>query len=354
MKAGRATEICLLCVVGLLWNSLAAAEPLRLLVPYFAGPEPISQQVRTTIYFEMIQAFRSLDAPEKGGWILYGREPLAEAGHNAVVAAASWPSVRADLAVWGQVQQYAEGVAVQLYLSLTPLLKRRQVRPELWQIQLDGRNGPYRISLGLPGQFYPFEPLILTEEAIVRFTDPRGMILYSSRRGGEPIGQLAEVMRFYEIHSDAIKISTGGKKGWVRTAPLATAQSEAIDFSKAMVRLLRGDWRGARQSFKAVLERPNIPQYLRIHSLIYSGLAKEKSGFSGRNEFEQAYALNRLDSTAAAYLLMSRLADISRLQQQLDGELLQAEISRFKQELRQARNLFADNDPWFRRLQPIF
>jgi hypothetical protein len=351
MRDGLKHIISLLFLFGLFWCPLAAAEPLRILVPDFFGPEPVSQHVRTTVYLEMIKAFRSTDAPEKGGWILYDREPLEEPSHRAVVAAASWPSVSADLALWGEVQEYAEGAAVQLYLSLSPLLKKRQVRPEFWQVKLKGRNGPVRAGIDLPEPFFEFEPLLIDKETIVRFKNPEGMIIYSSRTGGQPIGRLAEVMRFYEIHNDAIKIATAGRKGWLRIPPLSTRQSEAIDFSKGMVRLLRGDWAGARRSFKAVLEVENLPQHLRIHTLIYIGLAKEKAGISGRQDFEQAYLLNRLDQTAAAYLLMSRLADIARLQERADAEPLAEGITRFRKDLKETKILFSPDDPWFKNLE---
>jgi len=52
--------LALLC--GLLWVSpaLAETEPLRLLIPFFFGPTPLSQHVRTTINFEIIKAFRAV------------------------------------------------------------------------------------------------------------------------------------------------------------------------------------------------------------------------------------------------------------------------------------------------------
>ena len=353
MRGGLTQIIVFLSVIGIFWSSSAAAEPLRILVPEFFGPEPVSQHVRTTVFLEMIKAFRSTDAPEKGGWILYDRDPLEEPSHKAVIDLASYPSVSADLALWGEVQEYAEGAAVQLYLSLSPLLQQRQVRPEFWQVKLNGRNGPVRVEIDLPEPFFEFEPLLIDKKAIVHFKDPEGMVIYSSRTGGHPIGRLAKVMRFYEIHNDAIKIATAGRKGWLRIPPLSTRQSEAIDFSKGMVRLLRGDWAGARRSFNAVLEMENLPQHLRIHTLIYIGLAKEKAGIPGRQDFEQAYEINRLDRTAASYLLMSRLADIARLQKRADAEPLADGITRFRQDLKETKILFSPNDPWFKNLESL-
>ena len=342
----------LLLLYCLLWTSTAAGEPLRLLVPKFFGPKPLSQHVRTTIYFEITKAFRAVDAPDKGGWILYGQEDLPQPSHDAVLAAAKWPSVRADLAIWGQVHQYDDGVVLQPYLTLTPLIKKRRVRPELWTLILkDGAGEPFRLELDIPGQFYQFEPLLLTAETILAFENPQGMPLYSARQGRETIGSLGEVIRFYEIYDDALLIVTNGIKGWVRTKPITRQQSEAIDFSKGMVRLLRGDWRGARQSFAAVLRNSNLPQNLRIHALIYTGLAKEKGGVSGRNEFTSAYAINRLDKAAAAYLLMSQAAEIARLQQSEAREQLPKARHNLQTTLSATKNLFTKEDPWLTKLR---
>ncbi len=353
MVPDKLPKTILLLMLSLLLTTTVAAEPLRVLVPEFIGKEPLSQHVRTSVYFELIKAFRAVDTPDKGAWILYGQQPLEQASHDAVLAAATWPSVRADLAVWGKAHQYADGVVVQLQLTLTPLLKKRQVRPELWAVSLNTKAGVQRFELDIPGQFYEFEPLLLNREAIVGFQDPQGMPLYSKRKGGSQIGRLGEVIRFYEIHEDGVLIATDGKKGWVRTRSLADRESEAISFSKGMVRLLRGDWRGAQRSFSQVLENSAIPQKLRIHSLLYLGLANEKGGGSGRQEFAAAYGLNRLDRTAAHYLLMSRVAEIARYQRQNKTAAMRQAQQRLAADLAATRILFDKNDQWYRRLAAL-
>lgn len=353
--AGRGWFPGLLLLFGLLFTAGAvAAEPLRLLVPAFFGPEPLSQQVRTSLYFEMIKAFSAIDAPDKGAWILYGEEPAAAPTHDAILATAAWPSVRADLAIWGQVHAFDDGVVLQLYLSLTPLLRQRQVRPELWSLTLRGRDRKqYQLSLDLPGRYYAFEPVLLSREAILQLSTPQGIRLYSARQGGEPIGSVGEVMRFYEIYDDALLIATDGRKGWVHTRAITRSDSEALAFAKGMVRLLRGDWRGAQQSFAIVLANPAVPQGLRIQALLYTGLAMEKGGGSGRKEFEAAYRLNRLDRSAAAYLLMNCLADLARMQAGADSAVQAAALARGRQTLNTTRPLFAVDDPWLHKVEQI-
>jgi hypothetical protein len=337
---------------GLTWATSLSAEPLRMLVPAFFGPEPLSQQVRTTLFFEIVKGLQALDAPGKGVWILYGENKIERPTHDAILESTAWPSVRADLAIWGQVHQFDDGVVVQLHFSLTPLLKQRAVRPELWGLSLRNSAGQYeKFELDIPGQFYTFEPMLLTPEAVMKFSDPTRIGLYSLRQGGELRGTVGEVIHFYEIYDDASKISTNNKIGWVRTPPITKQDSEAIAFSKGLVRLLRGDWRGAQQSFNSVLANKNLPQELRIHALLYLGLAKEKGGDAGRREFEMAHRLNPLDRSAVAYLLMSELADISKLQTQGKKGSLKAARQRLRETLDSTRVLFPADDAWLKHIE---
>lgn len=329
-----------------LFTGSVHAEPLRLLVPPYIGPDPLSQQVHTTIFLELIKTFRSFHAPYKGAWILYGKEPLPYASHDAVIDASDWPSVLADLAVWGKVVPYDDEVVVQMFLTVNPFIKTRKVRPELWSIHLPSIGTT--LELDLPGQFYEFEPLILPKEFISQYQKPEDLPLYSSRNGKTARGTIGEVIRFLEIYDDALRIRrSDGRTGWIQIPRSITdIGSEAISFVHGFVRLLRGDWVGSQMYFKRVLDNSNIPQHLRIHALMYIGLAKEKSGQSGSEQFEAAYHLNRLDKNAASYLVMSRIANIRRARQTNDLDQLTLFTSRLRQEVRKVNVLFPKNDPW--------
>jgi hypothetical protein len=160
-------------------------------------------------------------------------------------------------------------------------------------------------------------------------------------------------MYFYEIYDDALLIATENRKGWVRTPLITGHESEAVVFSSGMVRLLRGDWRGAQRDFDNLLARSDMPQELRVHALLYRGLVKEKAGNVGRAEFETAYRLNPLDRSAAAYLLMSRLADISRLQADHQDKQLGSAWNRLQQTLDATRPLFPADDPWIKEIDKL-
>ena len=346
MRKIRAPIVSLIIFFTLLTTSFA--EPLRLLVPPFEGPEPLSKHIRTTIYVELIKAFQHSSTTQKGAWILYGLDPMNQASHQAAIDAASWPSVRADLTIWGQVRDFPDGVVVQLYLTITPILLDRSIRPEKWEIHFKNNHGTRETTLemNLPGLYYEFEPFILPNEVIYQFEYPQGIPLYSKRSGGEKIGRLEELMRFYEVYDDAILVQSGGLSGWLRSADLSKLDSEAMDFIKGAIRLMRGDWRGAENSFNKLLSNKKVTQNLRIQTLIYIGIAREKSGKDGSKQFQQAYNLNKLDRTSAAYLLMSRVALLKRAQQLPSGDSFNESMRLLKKDYNKVKGLFPKNDAW--------
>ncbi|MCP4687916.1 MAG: hypothetical protein GY859_07680 [Desulfobacterales bacterium] len=165
----------------------------------------------------------------------------------------------------------------------------------------------------------------------MQYEKPRGIPLYSSKHGQKIKGYLGEYFYFVKVDDDALLLSSNGVKGWVRLPFFSNHPSEAILFSKGIVRLLLGDWRGSREDFSAVLLNKNIPQNLRIDALLYIGLTKEKSGRTGSREFEKAFNINKLEKSTASYLLMSRIADIMRARQGHDREGINLSISKFKE-----------------------
>ena len=348
------TDLIKYCLVYLFVSAYCSsvhAEPLRLLVPSFTGPNILSQKIRTTVYLELVKSFKQVGSPEKGVWILYGNEDMQEATHDAAIKASTWPSVRADVAVWGQVLDYNNTVVIQLYFTITPIIEERKVRPEKWNINAVSQNGKsFDFQVGVPGLFYEFEPLVLSKNSIINFERPQGIPVYNQRHQGQIIGNLGEVIYFLEIHDDAIRIKSDNITGWVKTANIGKTKSEAIPFSQGIIRLMRGDYSGAISSFSVVLDNQHIPQMLRIHSLIYIGLAKEKKGSSGISEFNKAFNLNRLEKNSASFLLMGRVADIVRAIKHGKTTHYKKAMVELRKDLKKVKLLFPNDDDFIRDL----
>jgi len=230
--------------IFLIFNcGVSNAEALRIFIPNFFGPQPISQNVRTTIYFELSQAFRTSEFPEKGAWLLYGKRELPHQTHTAAIDEATWPSIRADLVLWGLVNDFSDGAVIQLFLTITPLIENRTSRPEIWQIKAkDANNTDYVFAKSIPSLYYEFEPFKLERSAFLNFENPNGIPLYKSRYSEEIIGYLGEVFLFWEFQDEAIFLESEGLKGWVKLHNFSKQKSEAIYFSKSVVQFFRGDW----------------------------------------------------------------------------------------------------------------
>ena len=304
---------------ALVTPSDARSEPLRILVAKFTGAGGVGDYFTTTLYFELMKGFTN--QAEKGVWIVYGREPLADGTYEAAIDRASLPSNRADIVIWGSVTAYGDGQVVQSFLGVTPIIDERKVRPEIWQIEKKVNNGlAVAIEIGLPKQFYDFEPFSVPNALIQKYRSLKGVPLYSLPSGGSVIGHVDGAFTFSsDNRENSIKVSLdSGASGWVHLTDLYREKIQASEFSQGLLRYLRGDWVGARDLFQEIVEIPDLPQSIRIDALLLLGAAEERLGNSGVNNFRHAYQINPFNKVSAQYLIMGELSEISRLVNERD------------------------------------
>ena len=195
----RRVRTSLATLIALLVSSTASGEPLRIIVSPFEGPDSVGQYVMTTLFFEVSRAFTG--PARKGVWILYGREPLPELTHRAAILASSWSSVRADVAVWGTATPYGDGVAVQIFLTITPLSEQREVRPEIWSLPVADGDA---LSLELPRRYYEFEPFALPSELLQAYASPEGVPLYATATGDRVVGHARGAFYFRDYSENGV------------------------------------------------------------------------------------------------------------------------------------------------------
>jgi hypothetical protein len=352
-----------MCAAGVVMCLIAAgaahAEPLRILVSEFDGPGAVGKYVMTTLFFEVSRAFDAPSGAPKGVWILYGRERLSEQSHRTAIAAATWPSVRSDVVLWGRATPYSDGVVVQSFLTITPLAAQRHVRPHVWSLSVEPpetvRGAAVDVSVGVPRLYYEFEPFVLPGTLVQAYTSPEGIPLFASQTGGAIVDYARGAFYYVAFASEGVLLrSSRGVEGWARLPPLPKKSSHAIAFAKGAIRVLRGDWPGAIPALQEVLADPTVPRALEIDARLLLGLANEQLGGSGLSPFEQAYALNRLDRTAASYVIMGTLSQIGQARRRGDAAAAQAgwrTLARFAQE---TSALFPPNDRWFGDVRRLF
>jgi hypothetical protein len=330
------------------------AEPLRIIVMPFSGSGILSGYVMTTLYFEITKAFQYTGDLAKGVWILYGHNKLPQANHDAAIAAAKWPSVRADMVLWGKITPYGEGVVVESFLTITPLVQQREVRPEVWTVQIDVAGRAYTVSKESPALYYEFEPFKIPDEAVLEYSSPRGIPLYSAPRGGYIVGYTGEKFTFRDFRDEAVMLaSRNGVIGWADLPKLSDRSIDAVSFSKGLIRFYQGNWLGAIEMFKDVEGNERAPQSLVIDAQIYMGIAYEKLGRSGRELFAKAYGLNRLNRDAASYLAMSMLNQVNRSMSLGDERKASALMDDLSGLIQQVRMLYPADDPWFQNVVEV-
>lgn len=340
---------------GVLLNIPVTAEPLRILVPQFDGQDDVGKYVMTTLFYDLSRAFDSQSATQKGVWILYGREPLDAASHDAAVRAASWPSVRADVAMWGRATPYDDDIVVQSFLTITPLAAQRSVRPEVWTVRMTG--GPEEtvdLTVGLPGRYYEFEPFVLPRELVKTYTSPEGVPLYDSENGDKIVGYSSGTFRFLKYKDEGLLLSSpSGITGWARLPPLPSEGAHALVFAQGVIRFMRGDWAGASGAFRSVLQDRDTPSALRVDTRILLGMAMEQGGRSGLEQFEAAYAANRLDRRVARFMIMGRLSKIEKALARDDDQAVRRQWEVLDGFLKKARILFPSNDEWLAKVERL-
>lgn len=319
------------------------AEPLRVLVAHFTGPGSVGDSVMTTLYFEFTKAFDNRG--EKGVWILYGNEPLEGDSYDAAIRRASLSSARADVVVWGNVTPYGKDLVVQSYLAVTPISEERTVRPEIWRLvrNKDG-EGQIALEVGLPRLFYDFEPFGVPADLVQKYRSPDGVPLYSDPHGEKIVGHIDGAFVFIGFAEDSVELRLdSGTEGWVHLTDLHREGIQANGFSQALFRYLRGDWSGAEAAFERILALPDLPQGIRVDSLLLLGSAIERRGRSGLKYFNDAFMSSPYDRASAQYLILGYLSEMTRSGPDENTAAMRQAVSKL---IGETTKLFPQGDPW--------
>lgn len=90
---------------------------------------------------------------------------------------------------------------------------------------------------------------------------------------------------------------------------------------------------------------------VRLDAHLYRAVALQRAGLSGTADLETAYKLNPYDRAVVRYLLMDRVAKLSRMIG--SGLKYKPYLSDTRRFATSNRFLFPDDDPWMNRLTEI-
>ena len=308
-------------------------EQVRIFVPAFTSTDSLGSNVSNVLRLQISQTFREYDG--KGGHfgrgvLLWNDKPLKELTHEFAFRRATDIGTLAQLVLWGTAVQYGDGIVVQSYLTVTPLATEREVRPEVLQLSMDTLKGKKTLSLDLPSLHYSFLPVVLKKNIVDRYQSINGLPIYKDKNFKKVVGSIGDEYRAYKYQNDAVFLKSGKNTGWVPLPELWDSHSEIVSFTSALIRILRGDWLGAKDLLQKTVENENLPQSILIDVAIYNGIIEEKLGNSGLKYFLSAFELNKFNKVSAQYVIFGLLSEKLRLDsKKMNSDNISKELSNF-------------------------
>ena len=166
-------------------------------------------------------------------------------------------------------------------------------------------------------------------------------------------------MRAYEQGDNFAHVKTVDPKdvtrivmGYLRLPHRTTSITTPVNFTGAVVRMLRTDWIRAFQLFEQAEMDPDLPTSIRIDSRLLRAYCLERQDKSGLTLVDLALQLNPNAIWTLKYAVMVRLSAAHRVFGQANAGLQIAQIARDIPALLRRLNAGADpQDPWIMSVQ---
>ena len=348
----------ILCIIIVYYIPIRCAasnqDQVVLFIPKFEGSGYLGQNVATVLNLQIWQTLRKSPSPNPDnlkfgkGLILWHSEQLSIENHKIAESIIEQDDILAQFILWGKSWKYGNGIVVQSYLSIPKYEDYRENHPEIWSISFNNINKKkIVVKIDIPSRRYEFKPIILRPEIVGRFSVPSNLKIYKYRSKSEIIGNLGSHYTAIEHKDDFVFVESDDIKGWIYLPKLSKERSEIVEFIGGLIRVFRGDWQGAIDLFKKVIEMNAISSSLKIDTYLYLALLKEKLGYSGKNEVDKAYKLNPYNKTTTYYSLMTYISELkSILGRYGDRKRKIKLIEKIEKYLDRNGFLFPKNDPF--------
>jgi hypothetical protein len=332
-------------------SAITNPDEIVVYVPAFEGEGALGRNVATILNLQLWHTFRRYPWPNNPqnhdfgqATIIWSDKSLDSPRHDSAIQKAKQINILAQIVLWGKAYLYGDGIVVQTNLSLPEYDDFRERRLEVWRIDVDNQS----LAVDIPRRRFEFSSIILSPDFVANYSVPTALKIYPQRRGGEPIGAVGDKFVGLQAEPDLAKVRSGSVTGWVRLPQFSKNKTEVIDMTAAIVRIYRGDWEGAITALNRVIDNSAVRSHVRLDTYLYRGMAKERLGESGREDFEQAYAISPYAKVTVQYLIMSDIARLARVRADSD------EANRLRERIRETevrhRYLFSPQDPWLDQL----
>ena len=258
----------------------------------------------------------------------------------------------AQAILWGNVRIFDADALVTAYLTIPKGFDFRTKKHEIWEVLLNRNNARRTLKVDIPQRAYTFEPIILPQEFVTKYRTPDSLaILSSPSKIGRRIGTIGQTYRRIANSGEYARVQSGGVSGWVYLPQLGLNRPEIVDFVAGIIRIFRGDWNGARESFEKVVANASIPASVRADSLLYIIRARSELQQVAEAEIEAVLKLAPASRRAVQYAVMHRLIACNT------KDLQQADCTKRERAsvelLTRTHALFPPEDPWLKTVASI-
>jgi hypothetical protein len=335
--------------VSLLTPLRSASEPVRLLVVPFESDDALGRNVSNVLNLQIWQTLRRAPTPNPRGLdfgdgeVYWDDEPLKQLTHEAAEAAAA--NEGAQLVLWGRAWRFGPSVVAQSYLSIRISGEIQAARLKVWKLTLRAGVKSLTIACDAPTLRYEFSPIQLRPEVVAKYSGtPAGLPMYADRSEARPIGYAGDEFKAQTQYSaEWAKITSGRKEGWVRLPELSTSRTEVVDFTAALIRVLRRDWEGAEQALGKVVENSHTPAAIRVDAHLLRAVAIDARGGDFSQDIASAERLNPL--AHRVYSIMSRFARLARLND-ADAAERRKQIDELESTINRRASVFPPDSEW--------
>jgi tetratricopeptide (TPR) repeat protein len=322
------------------------------------GAGNLGQNVATVLSLQLAQTGRRAPWPENPeghdfnqATVVWSDEELDEQTHDAAESLARALDVTAQISIWGETYAYGGSVLADLNVTLPRYslpgedcrdsvysCDFRQANFEVWTVT----RGAAVLSVGPPRRRFAISAIALKPEIVETFTSAEGLPIRSTLSGGNLLGYTEPALLFLEFNPKLpgapSKVTSGGITGYVTLPELTEGASEFSDLIGGIMRIFRGDWDFAKDSFRQVLENPASRLPTRVDAHLYLGMILARSGETSEalDHLQQAHALAPYSKVAVQYLVQGYLTEGSESAATQAADLLA-----------RSQRLFAADDRWF-------
>ncbi|MEA2463631.1 MAG: hypothetical protein QOJ98_1378 [Acidobacteriota bacterium] len=281
---------------------------VRVLTPAFLGRGGLGTSVRTVLNLQLLQTlYVPENNPTSEGAVIWS-DPLETPSHDEAVRAAR--SAGAQLALWGEAIEYANGVVVQAALTVDDRAEHTPTRALRWDTTVRYAGRDFVFGASVPSVSYEFEPFVLPRAVVVQFAEPSDLVMYSTRQGGVVRGTVGNEFDVIENHGDRIFVESAGVRGWVRLPQLSEVRPEIVDFVGGIMRIMRRDWRRADRSLTAVINNPVTPSRVLQDAHLYRAFARAGLKKSCRDDIAAARGINPYTRSVGMFGIMCAATEL--------------------------------------------